>query len=79
MRNAETAPIIVRVISEKTAGELRDTERGMLSSEGSGWKSTKGNSLTAYPTARRVLRGPDYPGFSRSIWPQSPEILTFCP
>ena len=55
MRNAETASIIVRVISEKTTGELRDTERVMRSSEGSGWKSTlRGNSLAAYLTARRV-------------------------
>ena len=43
--------------SEKATGELIDTERVTISSEGDRWKSTcKGNSLAAYPTSRPVLR-----------------------
>jgi hypothetical protein len=41
----------------QVTGELLDIERVTSSSEGGGWKSAHpGNSLAAYPTARRVRR-----------------------
>ena len=40
-----------------STGELIDTERVTISSEGDCWKSTRwGNSLAVYPTSRPVLR-----------------------
>jgi len=43
-----------------STGELIDTERVTISSEGGRWKSThRGNSLAAYPTASPVLNGGD--------------------
>ena len=40
-----------------STGELIDTERVTISSEGGRWKSARrGNSLAAYPTARTVLK-----------------------
>src|SRR5437879_10571018 len=41
-----------------STGELMDTERVTISSEGGRWKSThRGNSLAAYPTSRTGLTG----------------------
>jgi hypothetical protein len=41
-----------------STGELIDTERVTISSEGGRWKSThRGNSLAAYPTSRTGLTG----------------------
>ena len=41
-----------------STGELIDTEKVTISSEGRRWKSAcKSNSLASYPTSRTVLRG----------------------
>src|SRR5712691_8046795 len=49
---------LVERCSQEATGELIDTERVTISSEGGRWKSTrKGNSLAAYPTARTALTG----------------------
>jgi len=44
---------------EKATGELSDTERVTISSEGGRWKhaGVVGHALAAYPTSRTVLRG----------------------
>ena len=60
MRNAETVLGVIREITAQITGEPREIERLTRGSEGGRWKSThRGNSLTAYPTARRVLNGGD--------------------
>jgi len=49
---------LVERCSQEATGELIDTERVTISSEGGRWKSIrKGNSLAAYPTARTGLTG----------------------
>ena len=51
---------LVERCSQEATGELIDTERVTISSEGGRWKSTrKGNSLAAYPTSSTVLNGGD--------------------
>ena len=60
MRNAEATPVILLDMREKTTGELRDTERVMRSSGGSGWKSTQGQLAGRLPYRSHGSQGPGW-------------------